>query len=151
MRSLHQPIVNVLLGIGTAIVLSVQVPLKWWHPYCDTQDDGPGWWGRGFILPFLEPTGVSSGELLFQLPVFAMNIVILAIPLTLLIALAGRAWPPILRLILSAALIMGLVISVLQLTIAMVPTMRVSEGNDSLLSYRPAFLVDFAQHRACYS
>ena len=55
---------GIYFGAATlALLASALLAIKWWHPYCDVRDDGPGHYAWGLPLPYAQPTGVSTTQL----------------------------------------------------------------------------------------
>jgi len=133
-------------GVGALILIAVS-PLRWWHPYCDTQADGPGYYAIGAPLPFSEPTGAISLEhTILPLPL-AFDVLVFAAALFALAALLMRHRPAPRRWIgLAAAWSGGLVLAALLAAIVFVIQALDVTGwsfssYDSYVSYRPLVLV----------
>ena len=148
MRLHSQTLLRLVVSYAVAITLDFFIWVKWWHPYCDSQADGPGYWASGFPFPYAEPTGVSSGEFTLLIPIYIVNLTILAI---VIFGVLHFLWQSIAVRILVGG-VFGIVAAVVRWLTSMLSwpqfEMRFS-SYDMLKSYRPAFVVDFNQHRNC--
>ena len=142
---------------ATVALLSITVPgIKWWHPYCDAQSDGPGYYAWGMPLPYAAPTGVSSGEFTYMPHVLALDLAIVGpIAFVLLRSFFRRDTPgPGPRagigstFGLAAFLLLAAVHGMLFSSLGM-PERTSSLSSDRYWSYRPAALALRAGHKAC--
>jgi hypothetical protein len=146
---------GIYLWAATLALLAITVlSFRWWHPYCDTQADGPGYYARGFPLPYEAPTGVSSGEFTWMPHVLALNLAIVGLVAFALLRLFFRRDTPGPRA--RIASIVGVVLFVLLAAfngILLSSLGRVertsSLSSDSYWSYRPSALALRTGHRAC--
>jgi hypothetical protein len=134
-------------SLVAALVIMSAWPLRWWHPYCDTQADGPGYYAIGAPLPYSEPTGaVSLEHTILPLPL-AFDVLVFAAALFALAALLMRhRAPPRRWLGLAAAWSGGLVFAALLAAIVfLIQSLDVTAWSfssyDSYFSYRPFVLV----------
>jgi hypothetical protein len=143
--------VPALLALALAMAVVVLADLRWWHPYCDSPDDGPGFWATGFPLPYAEPTGVSSLDFTLLVPILLLDVALGALPFFFLLRPAWRASSAIVRMLIGAAILAAAGFALLVLNLGAVPRFATSfsEAYDSLTAYRPAFAVDFTRHRPC--
>jgi drug/metabolite transporter superfamily protein YnfA len=81
------------LSFGAAALLDVVVTVEWSSPYCNRQDDGPGWAIYG-VIPYERFSGVSSMVYDFQPASFAANLALLWV-LCGAVALALYVWTPL--------------------------------------------------------
>jgi hypothetical protein len=63
-----------LWAAAFAVLSTLLLSTKWWHPYCDAQADGPGFFAWGAPLPYAEPTGASSLEFTYMPHVLALDL-----------------------------------------------------------------------------
>lgn len=135
------------LACALAIVAAFQV--AWWHPYCDTQADGPGYYGRGFPLPFVAPSGAASLTYIFMPHVLLLNLALLSGALFLVVRRLGRG------LQVAVVVVFGLAAIAFAAPQILVgdyrPVLTLGGGYDSGLSYRPAWLMERSGHQACDS
>ena len=76
-------IASAMLAFGMAFLVEGLVTIDWSYPYCSGPDSGPAWSVAGMPLPDMVYSGVSSLEYLFMPHVYALNLLLLAIPLYL--------------------------------------------------------------------
>jgi hypothetical protein len=143
---------------AAALLASTVLSIRWWHPYCDAQADGPGYYARGFPLPYAAPTGVSSLELTYMPHVLALDLAAVGCAAFALLWLFWRRRPAgtgtLARLGSIAGLVLFLLLAALQgmwLRAAGIPQWSSTWSADSYWSYRPAALAVGARHRACDS
>ena len=143
--------IRIVFSVSTAIVIEVLLALRWWHPYCDDPADGPGFWATGFPLPYAQPTGVSSGEFLLLVPIYLLNLIVIALSIFTVAVALRRVIPPAVQALSVALCAGGAAFVLLGTSLLAIPTFATefSEGYDRLIDYRPAIMVDFSQHRAC--
>jgi hypothetical protein len=147
----RQTLLLLALSLAAAFAIATLLELRWWHPYCDDQADGPGFWATGFPFPHAQPTGISSLDVIVLVPVLLLNLAILAVPAFVLLRLAWRAGPRLVRLMLAAVIVGGAGVAALGFSLVAFPVFATnfSEAYDPLTAYRPAFAVDFTRHRPC--
>ena len=139
-----------------ARLASTALSIPWWHPYCDAQADGPGYYAWGMPLPYAAPTGVSSGEFTWMPHVLALDLAIVGLVAFVLLRLLFRRGTPgpgpragigstigLLAFLLLAAF-HGILFSSLG-----IPGRTASLSQDRYGSYRPAALALRAGHNAC--
>jgi uncharacterized membrane protein YuzA (DUF378 family) len=124
-----------------ALLVTTVLSVEWWHPYCDAQADGPGFYAWGFPLPYAAPTGVSSGEFTYMPHVLALDLALVGIvSFALLRWIFARGTPRSRALGGIGSIATGFVLFLL---------LAAFQGADSYWSYRPSALALRAGHRAC--
>ena len=142
--------VLIFLSVAAAIPLQALLALQWWHPYCDNPADGPGYWAFGFPLPNAEPSGVSSLQYDVLMPLYLLDLVILAVPIFPILRPIWRGFTRPARILLAVTLVGSAAFTWLGAISEPVPIFATSFGPyDSLSDYRPASSVDFYRHRSC--
>ena len=143
-------------AISAAVAVNLFVPLRWWHPYCHDQADGPGYAAIGLPLPYAEPTGASSMEYFFMPHVYLLDVLLLAGLAHLLTAKRAATLrlsrEQVSRMITVGGSVTFLVVIGLQamtFTTDWWPVMSIADKPDRYLDYRPMFLVDPAADHAC--
>jgi hypothetical protein len=122
--------VALLWAIATAIIIEAFCSISWWHPYCNTQADGPGYAAFGLPFPFAQPTGISSETYSFLPHIYALNI-------ALLTAVAYPAFRVMLRSIADWSRLIGRIFALSGLAIfAIVTSFAVLAGLENFISYR---------------
>ena len=147
------------LGAGAAslaLLASLVLSIEWWHPYCDAQVDGPGYYAWGLPLPYAEPTGVSSMEFTYLPHVLALNLVILGIAAFALLRFFVRRYAPgpgpRARMASTAGVVVLLLLGAfygIWLSNLGIPDRTSSFSSDSYWSYRPRVLALRTGHQAC--
>lgn len=142
-------------ALALALILVGTIPVKWWHPYCNNQSDGPGYFAEGFPLPFKEFGGVSSLEYVFLPRVYGFDLLLMwgaLLPLTIItfrrIGTNSRVGA---SLLIGAVSIVTLIIltDVWLISIhGLIPSDSIS-GSDSYFSHRPWTLVRMQGYRTC--
>jgi hypothetical protein len=148
---------GIYLWAATLALLSITVPgIEWWHPYCDAQSDGPGYYAWGMPLPYAEPTGVSSGEFTYMPHVLALDLAIVGLIAFVLLRLFFRRDTPGSGRRAAIGSTIGLVSFLLLaafhwmlLASLGMPERTSSLSSDRYWSYRPAALALRAGHNAC--
>ena len=131
--------------------------IKWWHPYCEGQPDGPGSMAFGFPLPYAEPTGVSSMEFFYMPHVWLLNLALLAVVTYPLFAFVLRRIASRSTFLLRAASSAGLVVLLLTGVFHLMMFSDIghavgsisSRYGESYWSYRLDMLAG-AGHRGCF-
>jgi hypothetical protein len=143
-----------LWAAAFAILWTLTPVLRWWHPYCDHQADGPGYFAWGFPLPWSEPTGVSSLEFTWQPLALVLDLVLVWIPLFLLFRwLIGRLFRGKAVRLRLAAVMGGVLFLVMVAWIGLwlaqsgIASWRL--GAEGYFSYRPYPLAAAHGHHAC--
>jgi hypothetical protein len=144
-----------VLWAGAFALLWTMTPfVRWWHPYCDRQEDGPGYFAWGFPLPWGEPTGVSSLEFTWQPLALALDVLLMGAAFHLVFRWAmPRLYarrPARLRMV---ALLGGLMLLVMSawfgLWLSQAGIASATLGAEGYRSYRPYRLAAAQGHRAC--
>jgi hypothetical protein len=151
----------VLTAASWAFVLAIIVvdvcPLRWWHPYCNSQADGPAYAAYGFPLPYMELTGISSVEYLFMPHIYILNVAVMAlvsysVGRRLSYEIANRTVVGTYSLLICGTLVLGILIAfeVWIMPKVYIPTQSIANTNyDSYLSYRPWPLARLMGNRPC--
>jgi hypothetical protein len=132
---------------ASTVLLFVNV--RWWHPYCDTQADGPGVWGRGFPFPYEQASLASSMKFELLVPVYLLSLTIVALPIFAIIRTVwGRGTQ--VRILLTGIFGLGAALVLLLTSDLGAPRLAMAfDPGEALSSYRPASTIDFRHHRAC--
>ncbi|WP_157217777.1 hypothetical protein [Flavisphingomonas formosensis] len=143
-----------VFAIAIAVVAEAFLAIPWWTPYCDELADGPGAFGRGFPLPYFEPSTVTSMDIFLFVPAYLCNIAILAalfsVPLIRLLHWMER-WRPIARravlLPIASLLCLSMAAQGLMFAGLAIPATIPSSGR--YVDYRPLVLMDGKAHMPC--
>ena len=155
MRALGRIAADLWWTLPTAMALPFLAAIDWWHPYCDGQTDGPGYFATGFPLPFVMPTGASSMTYYAVPWLLALDASIFLVPLLLLARwsrrLPGKALPGIAHL--AKAVAAGIA-AVMLLAIWMSGAYSATAGfdggyQDSTQSMRPWLWAKAHGHHPC--
>jgi hypothetical protein len=145
-----------LWAAALAVLSTVLLSTKWWHPYCDAQADGPGFFAWGAPLPYAEPTGVSSLEFTWMPHVLALDLALMGCAAFVLLRIFfPRGTPmsrPVSRISSTAALAAFLVLAALHgtwLATAGIPRWSTRWSSDHYSAYRPNAFAAAAGHRSC--
>lgn len=130
-------------------------PIKWWHPYCNSQFDGPGYWAYGVPLPYIEVTGVSSLESFFMPHAYVANIAILVLVLSPVTAQICRRLPGRRYAFLAVGALLAVALTSLQVWAVndgmLRPVRDIANAKyDSYASYRPWLSAKVAGNKPCY-
>ena len=139
----------------TALTCDMFISIKWWHPYCDSQADGPGYFASGFPFPYAELTGASSMDFVYMPQVWAINLVIFAVIAFAIYRMTFRSSHSRPTIIARGA---SLVAAVLILLMSGLTAMYVRDlghavrsigASDSYWSYRPNAFAAAHGHKEC--
>lgn len=72
------------------MILPFWSAIDWWHPYCDAQTDGPGYFATGLPLPLAMPTGAGSVDFYVVPWLLGADALIFLVALLLLASLLRR-------------------------------------------------------------
>ena len=150
--------VSLLLSFYLQLLENTAELFRWWRPYCDSPDDGPGLFAIGFPLPHSQPSLASSMSYDTQLAMYVLDLLLVAglvaFPVHKIqkrISRSGDQYP---RFIARVAVTI--------LTIAAVPLLFLlfylshPVGNlanpaygEAYIDFRPYFLLDQGEHLPC--
>lgn len=123
---------------------------SWWHPYCNTQEDGPGAEAYGIPFPFAEPSLISS-ETFYVMPhIYLLNIIIImAVVLPVVFVLRPLRLKKV-SLYLASSLSASLIcLTILVGIIGTNLTSSIGDRYTKYVEYRPVFMMQEGDTR-CY-
>ena len=147
-------------GWATAVAIAANLlfGVRWWHPVCSPDGEGAGPYGYaiGLPLPYAQPTGVTSNAYFYMPHIYALDVLLLAGVVCLLVRLAPTPsnflGGPARRLVaISGAIVPGLAIAAQLLVFSMdwTPVTTIATRPERLWDYRPAFMIDQPRGRRC--
>jgi hypothetical protein len=140
----------IVLAIAAAVALQALLALQWWHPYCDNPTDSPSYWAIGFPFPNAELSGGSSEQYVVLMPLYLLDLVILAVPIFAILRLIWRRFSRPAQMLLAVTLVGSGALTWFGSFSEHVPVFATSFGPyDSLIDYRPASAIDVSRHRSC--
>jgi hypothetical protein len=157
MRLTVRAVASVTWATRAAIAVNLLIRIRWWHPYCRTQADGPGYYAIGIPLPYAEPTGASSMEYFLMPHLYVLDTVVLAGAMSLLVlkllpstdALRSRTGHAV-AIAGSIALLLVGGWQAMIFTTGWWPVTSIATKPDRYFDYRPTFVVDRTRDRQCY-
>jgi hypothetical protein len=145
-----------LWAFALAVAIEAIFPVFWWYPYCNRPDNGPGYPGIGFPLPYRQFTGVSSEEYFAMPHVYILNIILLSLVIYMALwpcfAWLRRSGATVGRIVLAFAGAAAFIVAALQGILMLVtdhPVASIAEKPESYFSYRPEFMALRGSNRAC--
>lgn len=149
---------KIVWAIVVAIATNLVFEFRWWHPVCSPNAEGAGPYGYaiGLPLPFAQPTGVTSNAYFYMPPVYALDVILIAGAVLLLVrfapTLSNIAGCPARRLaVVGGVVVLALAIAAQWFVFSMdwTPVSSIATRPESLLDYRPAFMIDHGQVHGC--
>lgn len=150
-------VARLVWAVAIALIIDAKWPLYWWHPYCNSQSDGPGYYAWGLPFPYAEPGGASSMEFGWMPHVYLLDLIVIAAVAYAVLALAFRALPrPISES--RVGLVIGAIVLVLLAGVQTLmfswdgwPVWSIANWTDSYWSYRPALIALSDGNKPCDS